>query len=216
MNASPEKLSEKAADLRSEAFRLLEGAGVLEVIRTGIGPVEVVGSVDLDLMVWPDIDLYTRLDSDEGQRLLALLPILHERVAAQGYAVVRANFNDEYRRPGNPYGRGLYCGLKILPADKERVWKVDLWAWDRATFDEKLTEHRQLARALAHADRDLILQIKDAVHERREYRDTLTSMDVYAFATQGQGRTVREFDEFVARQSAGAGRETGTGQQSKG
>lgn len=84
------------------------------------------------------------------------------------------------------------------------MWKVDLWAWDRAGFDEKLGEHQRLARDLAHADRDLILQIKDAVHQRREYRDTLASMDVYAFATQGRGRTLREFDEFLARRSAGA------------
>jgi hypothetical protein len=211
METMRRELRERAANLRSEAFRLIKGAGVLDAIHTGVGPVEVVGSVDLDLVVWPDIDLYTRLDPDEGQRLLALLPVLHERLEAQGYAVVRANFNDEYRRPGNPYGRGLYCGLKIMPPEKDRVWKVDLWAWDQAAFDEKLSEHQQLARDLAHADRDVILQIKDAVHQRREYRDTLTSMDVYAFATQGRGRTLREFDEFLAHRTARTARETGAG-----
>jgi len=78
------ELRDRAASLRSEAFRLIEGAGVLDAIRAGIGPVEVVGSVDLDLMVWPDIDLYTRLDPDQGQRLLALLPVLHERLEVRG------------------------------------------------------------------------------------------------------------------------------------
>jgi hypothetical protein len=158
--------------------------------------------VDLDLMVWPDIDLYTRLRPDEGQRLLALIPVVHERLEREGHALVRANFNDEYRRPGNPYVRGLYCGLRILPAGSERVWKVDLWAWDEAAFDEKMAEHRRLAADLARVDRDVVLQIKDAVHLRREYRDTLTSIDVYAFAIQGRGRTVREFDDFVARRGA--------------
>jgi hypothetical protein len=200
MTTPTEGLRERAAGLRTEAFRLLEGGGVLDAIRDGIGPVEVVGSVDLDLLVWPDIDLYTRLGPDEGQRLLALLSALHKRMGREGHAIVRASFNDEYRRPGNPYARGLYCGLQILPARRERVWKVDLWAWDEATFADKMAEHRRLATELARVDRDLVLQIKDAIHLRREYRDTLTSMDVYAFAIQDRGRTVREFEEFVAGQ----------------
>jgi hypothetical protein len=198
MKTSVEELRERAAELRSGALRLLEDTGILEVVRAGIGPVEIVGSVELDLMVWPDIDLYTRLGAGEAPRLLALLPTLHERVEARGCALVRANFNDEYRRPGNPYGCGLYCGLKILSPGRERMWKVDLWGWDDATFDRRLTDHRRLAHALAAADRDLILRIKDAVHLRPEYRRTLSSMDVYTFAIDGRGKTVREFDEFVA------------------
>ena len=198
MTTPPEGLRARAAALRTEAVRLLEGGGVLDAIRDGIGPAEVVGSVDLDLLVWPDIDLYTRLRPDEGQRLLALIPVLHKRVGRKGHAIVRANFNDEYRRPGSPYGRGLYCGLQILPAGRERVWKLDLWAWDEATFADKMAEHRRLAADLARVDRDLLLRIKDAVHLRRDYRDTLTSMDVYAFAIQGRGQTLREFEDFLA------------------
>ena len=209
MSTTPAGLRERAADLRAEAFRLLGGGGVLDAIRNAIGPVEVVGSVDLDLLVWPDIDLYTRLGPDEGQRLLALLPALHDRVGREGHALVRASFHDEYRRPGNPYGRGLYAGLRIVPAGGGRVWKVDLWAWDEATYAEKMAEHRRLAEELARVDRDLVLRIKDAVHLRREYRDTLTSRDVYAFAIQGRGRTVREFDAFVSRRGMEPGVERG-------
>ncbi len=205
MDATTVELRERAAELRREALRLLDGAGVLDVIRTGIGSVDVVGSVDFDLMVWPDIDLYTRLRPDEGWRMLALLPVLHERAEERGYALVRATFNDEYRRPGSQYGRGLYCGMRFLPTGGERMWKVDLWGWDDATHGRMLAEHRRLASDLVHADRDLVLRIKDAVHLRPEYRGTLTSMDVYAFAIDGRGHTVREFDEFVARRDPGAG-----------
>lgn|GEM_PF-1521538 len=192
------ELRERAAELRSGAICLVEGTGMLDVIRAALGPVEVVGSVGLDLMVWPDVDLYTRLEAGERARFLALLPALHDCVEAQGYSFVRVNFNDEYRRPGNRFGCGLYFGMKILDPAGERLWKVDLWAWDTATFDQRMAEHRQLVRDLAAADRDLVLRIKDAVHLRPEYRGTLTSMDVYAFAIDGRGRTVAEFDQFVA------------------
>jgi hypothetical protein len=199
MDVTIMELRERAEGLRSDALRLLQDTGILDVARAGIGSVEIVGSVDLDLMVWPDIDLYTRLGTHEGARLLALLPALHEGVEARGYALVRVSFNDEYRRPGNAYGSGLYCGMKILDPAGDRLWKVDLWAWDPAAFDRRLAAHHQLAHDLAAADRGLILQVKHAVHLRPEYRHTLTSMDVYAFAIEGRGRTLREFDEFVAR-----------------
>jgi len=199
MDTTISELRERAAELRSGALRLAEGTGMLDLIRAAIGRVEVVGSVDLDLMVWPDVDLYTRLGAGERARFLALLPALHDRVEARGYSFVRVNFNDEYRRPGNRFGCGLYFGMKILDPAGERLWKVDLWAWDAATFDRKLAEHRQLVRDLAAVDRDLVLRIKDAVHLRPEYRGTLTSMDVYAFAIAGRGQTLAEFDEFLAR-----------------
>jgi hypothetical protein len=197
--ASSEELRAKAAELRTEAFRLIDALDLLQSVRTAFGTVAVVGSVDLDLMVWADIDVYTRLEANEAQRFLALLPALYARAENQDFASVRANFNDEYRRPGNPYGRGLYCGMKILGPERGRVWKLDLWAWDDVTFEEKLSEHRRLAADLARVDRDLVLQIKEAVYRRPEYRDTLTSMDVYAFAIQGSGRTLHDFDRFIAR-----------------
>jgi hypothetical protein len=203
MDAATEESRARASSLRRDAARLLQGAGLLDEIRGAVGPVEVVGSVDLDLMVWPDVDLYARLAPDQGWRLVALMPALYQRLGRQGHAIVRATFNDEYRRPGSPYGRGLYAGFVILPAGGAQAWKVDLWGWDEATLGEKMAEHRALARALAGADRDLILRIKDAVHRRPEYRDTLTSMDVYAFAIQRAGRSVADFDEFVARRKGG-------------
>lgn len=204
MDSPIQELRERASSLRREAFRLLEDRGVLDTIRDALGPVEVVGSVALDLMVWRDIDLSARLERGEGGRLLALASVLHERLAREGFAVVKVSFNDEYRRPGNSYGHGLYLGLRVLPPDGGEVWKVDLWGWDRAGWDAQMRAHRRLAAELATADRDVVLRIKDAVHRRREYRDTLTSMDVYDFAIARAGETAGEFDAFVARRRGGA------------
>jgi hypothetical protein len=50
----------------------------------------------------------------------------------------------------------------------------------------------------------LILRIKQAVHSRREYRNTITSLDVYAFALAGAGTTVDDFDEFVRNKQVAA------------
>lgn len=182
---------------------MLDDTGLLDTLRRALGPVEVVGSVGLDLMVWRDVDLYARLDRGEGARLVSLLPTLYDWLGREGWEIVRISFNNEYRRPGNPYGRGLYLGLLVLPPGEAEAWKIDLWGWDEETFRGKIMEHRALSASLAEADRDLVLRIKDAVHRRREYRDTLTAADVYAFATERAGTTLAEFDEFVSRRRSG-------------
>jgi len=59
-----------------------------------------------------------------------------------------------------------------------------------------------LASALSSADRDLVLRIKDAASRRASYRDTVTGVDVYAFALADAGSTIDDFDAFLARRDA--------------
>ena len=114
------------------------------------------------------------------------------------------SFHDEYRRPDSFYGHGLYAGLRILPPSGTPIWKVDLWSWDEAAFAEKIRNHQTLAAALAHADRDLVLRIKDAAAGRPSYRDTITSVDVYNFVLAGAGSTLADFDTFLVRRDESA------------
>jgi hypothetical protein len=200
-----DELRVRAATLRREAFALLDGAGLLDVLRGAFGRVEIVGSVALDLMTWPDIDVYFRLNRDEGARLLAALSKVHARLEARRYALIRVSFHDEYRRPDSFYGHGLYAGLRVLPPTGSPVWKADLWGWDDVDFDEHVHRHETLAAALAHADRDLVLRIKDAAARRPSYRDTVTSLDFYEFVLAGAGRTMADFDAFLARRGTAAG-----------
>ena len=185
-------------------MELVERSGIRKVVAGALGGLEVVGSVDLDLMVWRDIDLYARAGAEESSRFVGLLPEICECLSRAGHLMVKASFNNEYRRPGNPYGHGLYLGLLVLLNGEVPEWKIDLWAWDEAAYPQKMAEHARLAQALKRADRDLILRIKQAVHSRREYRDTITSLDIYAFALAGAGATVQDFDEFVRHKQAAA------------
>lgn len=192
-------LGARAAWLRREALALLDGAGLRGVLGAALGQVATVGSVDLDLMTWPDIDLYTRLERDEGARMLAVLPDVSACLEAHGYALIQVSFHDRHLRPDPTLPHGLYIGLRILPPEGEPTWKVDLWGWDGPTFAEQLGRHAELAGALAGVDRDLVLRIKDAAARRPSYRHTVSSVDVYEFVLAGEGSTVAEFDAFLAR-----------------
>jgi len=197
----------RAGALRSGALALLDG-GVLAVLRDGLGTIEVAGSVALDLMVWPDIDLYARLEPGEASRLLAVLPRLAESLARAGQPVERVAFRDEHlqRDPAFPDSPGLYLGVTTCGASGARRgadpgargWKLDLWAWDAARYAPQHRCHAELAAKLARADRDVVLRLKAALWDQPGYR----SADVYAFALADAGSSLEDFERFRSERSA--------------
>src|SRR5688572_25252539 len=99
MGDEVDELRARAANLRREAFDLLDGAGLLNLLRRFLGQVEIVGSVAMDLMVWRDIDLDARLAHDRGDQLIALAAEVHRHLAVKGFSVIKLSFNDEYCQP---------------------------------------------------------------------------------------------------------------------
>ncbi len=179
-----------------QATQLLVRSG-LESLLNKRGGFAVVGSADLDLMTWPDIDLYMLAPPDSPSDFLTLLPPFEQSCHETGLALVKVSYNNEYLRPDNAYGEGLYLGLRLLVDSV--LWKIDLWAWSRLTLARKLEEHRILAEKLANADRDLILTIKQAVQDRPEYRGAFTSLHVYDFVLSRAGGSLADFDAWLLK-----------------
>ncbi|HSN12383.1 MAG TPA: hypothetical protein VLS51_09770 [Propionibacteriaceae bacterium] len=191
MAESTDGLRERARALRSEAMRLLEGpAG--DVLRDAFGEVTVAGSVSLDLMAWRDIDLFVHLEAADAPRLLAVVPRFAAALAASDQPVSRIAYRDEHLEPDPafPDVPGLYLGVMTAGG-----WKVDLWGWDAVRHPAQQERHRALASSLAHADRDLVLRLKDALWGRPDYR----SMDVYDFVLAGAGDSLEDFERFRGR-----------------
>jgi hypothetical protein len=185
-------LRERSARLRREALSLL-GGGAREVLEAALGPIEVAGSVALDLMVWPDIDLYARVESADHARMVAVAPLLAAQLERQGYPIARLAFRDEHRLrdPAFPDAPGLFLGVETTGPHGGR-WTIDLWGWDGAGHAGQREQHARLRRELEHADRDLVLRVKEWARSRPGYR----SMDVYAFATANTGTSVGDFERF--------------------
>lgn len=194
MDADPSELRGRASRLREEALGILAG-GARAVLERALGPVEVAGSVALDLMVWPDIDLYARVEAVDRDRLLGAVAPLVAQLERQGYPAVRLALRDEHRwpDPAFPDTPGLYLGVECLgPA--RRLWKLDLWGWDGARHAAQAEAHARLREALAAVDRDLILRVKDAARARPGYSST----EVYRFAAAGAGTTWDDFERWRA------------------
>lgn len=192
-------VSTKAQNLRREAYAILEG-GVLVLLERHLGHVEIAGSVALDLMAVPDIDLYVRLEAEGASKMLNLLPELTTQLDRQGYSLAKIAFNDEHLipDPNFPDSPGLYSGLTFVNRRSSTAWKLDLWGWDERFYDVRHAQHTALFDRLQAADRDLILHLK----ETEGYGSRFFSVDVYDFALSDRQDTPHAFEKFLLERQA--------------
>lgn len=195
--AEVERRRANAAGLRQAARALLSATGLLELLAAQVGPPILVGSVALDLMVWPDIDIHMPLAHAERERMIGLAPRLLPRFEAAGLAVRELHYLDDHVEP-HPLGAGLYCGVRLVERATRRKWKCDIWGWDPQDHARRQQEWRGLVEALAGADRDLILRLKEEAREKPGcYGQAVTSIDLYRFAIARAGTTLEELEAFA-------------------
>ena len=177
--------AQAARTLQAEAHRLIEEVGLGRRLVERFGTCSLVGSVDLDLMTRPDIDIYVPFERGDPRRFLEALIPLYSEFTEAGHILFRATFNDEWTIPRGDYGSGYYWGLKWrIP--EGRIWKLDLWGWEPETYARKLAEHEALRRALA-GKRDLVLSLKTQAQALPGSEPRPTSWDVYRFVQEGGG-----------------------------
>jgi hypothetical protein len=189
---------DEAETLRLEALELIASAKLTEQLQDNFGDCALVGSAALNLMTWRDIDLYVPVERAQAQRFVDVLPPVYAALNGTGHIVTRITFNEEWALPRGDYGSGYYWGLRVR-TEAGDAWKIDLWGWDRPTFERKLAELRTLELALAEADRELILRLKREAQELPGFRSEITSWDIYQFVLAGAGTTLSELRDFVAR-----------------
>lgn len=183
---------------------MLYDCGLLDLVAAQFGPVNLCGSLALNLMTWPDVDLDISLSRREGARLLALAPLLLSQMERHGWRLTRAVFNNEYHQPRNSSGNGLYAGYYLLSPSAEE-WKIDLWGWEEPEFAIRAERHAQLRQALEGIDRATLLDLKTQLYDRPGFRKAYGSLPIYAFAIQQVGETVEEFEWFLPHYQARQG-----------
>ncbi len=179
-------------------MEILEG-GLWQLLQSLFGQIHIAGSVAANLMTWPDIDLYCRLEHSERSKLIGLAPLLSEQLERQGYWLVKVSFNDEHLipDPNLPGSDGMYGGFQFLHQQTRVLWKLDFWGWDTVGFTERHAHHAQLTEKLKTADRGLILELKNALHKHPEYRKSIYSVDIYSFVLENVGSTLEDFWQYI-------------------
>lgn len=145
---SPDLL-ERAACLQREAAELMQAIRLMEALQP-TGEIFFTGSYFLDVMVYPDLDLYVPMTSIE--KIFAAAGQM-----ARHPIVTRVTFENEEHAilPG-----GLYLNLRVNLGDWGRLWKVDIWWLDETLIHEKIQVMQRFKQLLTPDLREQIIRYK--------------------------------------------------------
>ena len=181
-------------ELRAEADRLLDSG--LRAILEDYGAVHVIGSYDLHLMVWRDLDIHIVQPAIDKQKFFELGGRIAELLNPH-----RMHFRDETIVATDGLPRGMYWGV-YLRDERQGAWKIDIWATNADGFEPTRSYGERIRERLSDTSRSLILQIKSAVWSHPKYRRDFASTDVYAAVLEHGVIDVEGFWKYLRERDA--------------
>jgi hypothetical protein len=165
----------RAAQLRREADTVMSMIRLREIVEP-YSRIVPTGSYFLDVMVYPDIDLYLMsITHDQAQQIctqLAAAPLVCE---------VKFEESHDPTLPG-----GLYIKPRITYGDWGRPWKIDIWAVDQAIIDRKMVDMLRFQAQMTPALREQIIRYKAAIVTARHRTPMYSGYFIYkAFIDEG-------------------------------
>ncbi len=142
----------RASRLRQEADSVLKEVRLYDIL-SPYGQVVFTGSYFLDLMMYPDIDVYL------SQTSIAEAFSVGSQFASS--ALVYQVVFQKSRTPDLP--GGLYLKARIDYGDWERPWKIDIWFITDAVIEAKMVEMQRFKERMTHNLREQILRYKHSI-----------------------------------------------------
>ena len=174
-------------ELKAEAELLIQECCLPELL--AVYPRWFVGgSYSYDLMCWRDLDIYVLDPQHDLAQCFEIAYSLTSRLAAK-----KSRFTNN--SGGEP--NGFYWGIK-LGDERQGAWKLDVWFLDLGSYEQHANYTVSMRERLTTETRSAILEIKEAYWRRPEYRDTITSDQIYRAVFNHDVRTVSDFERFLA------------------
>lgn len=172
-----------AVNLRDEAFGDIQELNLIDLLNEH-GEAELVGSVALDLIVKPDIDIHLfTTDSDLLGKVNEVYSILLEHPKVSEVRI------SDYRPSGVKIGVDRYQG-------KFRSWDIDIWISDKPdsiAFEQTKT----ILSKLTAEDRKTIMEVKQHYYELGLLRNGL-SHRIYKSVLYHKVKNIDEFERYLA------------------
>lgn len=173
---------EKPSILKQEASEIIDELNLQNFLGT-LGKSRIVGSVALDLIVKPDIDIHLLIDHDD--LLKASDQIYHYLLNKPKIKEIRIT---DWREEG-----GIKLGVDVYPGSSE-TWSIDVWITSRAeTTGFKLVD--ELKDRLKSEHRKSIMEIKSYYYQQDKLKDGI-SLKIYTAVLNESIRTVEEFKDY--------------------
>ena len=179
-------LIEQENQLRKEADVILYDKQI-ESILAKYGKVQVQGSYYLQLMTWRDLDFYVQNDEISINDCFDLAKEL-----ATALNPFKLSFKNNVLQSVRNEPDGIYFGLKTKIVD-EFIWKLDIWILDTKQFNEKFNICEHISSLLNPENRKIILEIKNELCHHPDYRDSITSFDIYTAVLKESVKDINQF-----------------------
>jgi hypothetical protein len=190
LGLSTEELNHRQTWLQQQADDLMEDLQLLDLARLA-GQPKVVGSYDLGLMVWPDLDI--EIHTTGVPDLRPALEIVNHLMLDAGVTKVSIADTRQETNPEAP--RGIYLGPDIVRG--ELAWQVDIWLINHA---EAAARHHQMdgfRGKLNDATRRRILQIKQVAAASDKYHRGVSSVDIYVAVLDRGVENLAGFEAYL-------------------
>jgi hypothetical protein len=175
-------MMQQADQLHQEADLLMETIGLREILQP-YRPIYLVGSYYLDVMAYPDLDIYFQTVS------LAQLFGIGAQIAKSELVtqVVYEPSVDEVDPPG-----GRYLKARFRYGDWGRPWKLDMWSLPEDVIRRKMAEMEHFRAKISIELRAKIIQYKFAILTPQHRTPMYSGYYIYkAFIDEG----LEDFDQ---------------------
>ncbi|QBD74826.1 hypothetical protein EPA93_01975 [Ktedonosporobacter rubrisoli] len=186
-----EHLLKHQHELQKEARRVLAELQITQLLSQA-GTLRQVGSAELGLMVWRDIDLAISSPALSIERAYDFMRSLYIHPGVKEVS---------YFNQSGPFSlAGLaerYYFAVLYNSTDGHEWKLDISFWlGEGLHPEPI--HEALERQLTEETREAILWIKDIWFRLPTYRRDIYSTDIYDAVLQHGVRTPGQFDSYLA------------------
>lgn len=180
---------EKQKFLQQQADDVLSQLGLVSLL-SRYGEVKIVGSVALELMTWPDIDidLKSAIEINDKDYFEIVKYIFDQKHIKQLMLIDNRNAFEK-NRP-----QSMYIGIIYVLDSVD--WKIDIrylnpsdaWAED---------DLKRIKSRLTQENSKAILEIKTAFHNHPKYRKEFSGYKIYNAVLDKNISTVNEFSDYL-------------------
>lgn len=185
-----------ANKLHKEATQLIHQQQIIEILGQG-AEVIFTGSYHLNLMAYPDIDIYLKVD--EPQHLLAYMG----QIAAtyiQNKDCIRVKVEKQYHIE-NPYlPKGLFLSLKFPNTAWKLPWKFDIWVLEDDYLQTMCAKTKKMEHVLTPEIRELIVNLKQRWMNEKGKMAAMASHTIYEAIFSHQLTQESDIVAFVLQQ----------------
>ena len=182
---------EKTKRLQSEAKSILANADLWNILSSS-GIIHATGSFDLGLLVWPDLDIY--FEPNDNRETITIFSDF-VKFAAKDPNITTVKLEKELHKKCTLVPNGTFLQIKIK--EKETLWKVDIWIFEKDYLNEKLAEIKALKDTMTEQEWTLILQRKHEMINSKGRTPSFSSYLLYKAVLEEGLSSLNDIKEFI-------------------